>query len=379
MSESGDPKYLQNHENRFAFQKLFHKQFLNLHSTIKNMGNPFLDDFAELVTLDSRNCMDDSAVNALCTLENIGANQYQAFVKSVLEECTVSIHNPIKKNSIAIFKQCRCKAMSTQGKKVKMLQSNIALFGQLYISMQSRDSDLKEFFSHEIQSFPPSLSDYGKLHLPSTKCELLKCIPSHTQPEPLSFYDCRILDGAAIVRFLPIVGAATFDGYAENCFIPYLSMQLQSTNRLNVVWDTYIPDSLKESTREKRGKGIRRKASAQASLPGKWMDFLSDSKNKTELFAFLTDHISKFTLPPNKQVYVTSGQSVVQRGTLNSMPNCNHEEADTRIVVHVQHALQLALQLAPYSSANQIDVYHFPLRKFCPSDMTQKVLVHFHL
>ena len=73
-----------------------------------------------------------------------------------------------------------------------MLQNNVALFGQLYISMQSRDGDLKEFFSHEIQSFPPSLSDYGKLHLPSTKSELLKCIPPITQ-----FYDCRVLDGAA--------------------------------------------------------------------------------------------------------------------------------------------------------------------------------------
>jgi len=100
---------------------------------------------------------------------------------------------------------------------------------------------------------------------------------------------------------------ATFTDYAENIFIPYLSMQLQNTNRLDVVWDTYIPDSLKEST---RGKGIRRKVSAQASIPGKWMDFLCDSKNKTESFAFLTDHISRFTFPPNKQVYVTSGQSV---------------------------------------------------------------------
>ena len=29
----------------------------------------------------------------------------------------------------------------------------------VYISMQNRDGDLKEFFAHEIQSFPPSQSD----------------------------------------------------------------------------------------------------------------------------------------------------------------------------------------------------------------------------
>ena len=131
-------------------------------------------------------------MHTLCTLEDTGTKQYQEFVKNVLEECSISIHDPIKKNSMFIFKQAQHKIILKQGKQVKMLQNNVALFGQLYISMQSRDGDLKEFFSHEIQSFPPSLSDYGKLHLPSIKSELLKYIPPITQFEPLLFYDCRV-------------------------------------------------------------------------------------------------------------------------------------------------------------------------------------------
>ena len=35
--------------------------------------------------------------------------------------------------------------MSKQGKKTKVLQKNVTLFGQLYISMQNRDGDLAEF------------------------------------------------------------------------------------------------------------------------------------------------------------------------------------------------------------------------------------------
>jgi len=97
----------------------------------------------------------------------------------------------------------------------------------------------KEFFLHKIQSFPHSLSDYGKLYLPSTKSELLKCILSSTQLEPLLFYDCQILDGTTIVHFLPIIGAAKFIDYAENIFIPYLSMQLQNINILDVVYGTH--------------------------------------------------------------------------------------------------------------------------------------------
>ena len=73
--------------------------------------------------------------------------------------------------------------------------------------------------------------------------------------------------------------------------------------RLDVVWDTYIPDSLKESTREKKGKGVRRRVSGETKLLGNWMDFLSDPINKKEVFAFLTSRIEDFILPPAKAVY----------------------------------------------------------------------------
>ena len=67
------------------------------------------------------------------------------------------------------------------------------------------------------------------------------------------------------------------------------------------------------------------------------MDFLRDPNNKSELFAFLTLRIGQFVFPPDKAVYVTSGQSVIS--TRSDMMDCNHEEADTRIIVHILHAL----------------------------------------
>ena len=114
---------------------------------------------------------------------------------------------------------------------------------------------------------------------------------------------------------------------------------MQSAMRLDVVWDIYTPHSLKESKREKRGKGVRRKVSGETKLPGNWMDFLRDSMNKKELFAFLTSKVAQFSWPPDKAVYVISEQGVVSIGDNSAMQNCNHEEADTRIVVHVLHAL----------------------------------------
>ena len=74
------------------------------------------------------------------------------------------------------------------------------------------------------------------------------------------------------------------------------------------------------------------------------MNFLHDSKNKEELFVFLTNKVAEATFPPDSLVYVTSGESVLHTGSSNHMPDCNHEEADKRIVVHVLHALQQVMK-----------------------------------
>ena len=219
----------------------------------------------------------------------------------------------------------------------------MSLFGQLYISMQSREGDLEEFFSHEVQSFPPSLSEFGKLYFPGTKSELMKCLELLYESTPPETFSCKVLDGAVIVHCLSIAGITTFKEYAEKAFIPHLQSHLQGTERLDVVWDTYRPESLKESTRQKRGKGVRRKVSGETKLPRNWSDFLHDSSNKKELFDFLTYKVANFVFPEGKAVYITSEESVLTVCSSSPMPNRSHEEADARIVVHVLHALQQGL------------------------------------
>ena len=147
-------------------------------------------------------------------------------------------------------------------------------------------------------------------------------------------------DGAVIVHCLPTAAASTFHEYVDKVFIPYLEKQLQESRRLDIVWDTYISDSLKKSTRVKRGKGVRRKVSGQTRLPGNWMNFLHDSTNKKELCAFLTTKVEQFNCPASTAMYAPSGQSVLSISSGSPMQSCNHEEADTRVVVHILHALE---------------------------------------
>jgi len=237
---------LHQHEQGLSTQKTFQQQVVSLAETIKWMGNPFFDIFPHLVTLDSRNCTAESVVTTVRNLEETRKKHYRDFVKNVLQEHSHSIHDPIKKNSLALFRKPHCKTNSTQGKRIKVLKNNVALYGQLYISMQNRDADLDEFFAHEIQSFPPSLSDFGKLHLPLMKSDLLQCF--------------KVKGGATCFLWLhtsgwschcPLSSCHYTVAICRWGIFPYLKKQWQSSRRLDIVWDTYVADSLKNRLEKK--------------------------------------------------------------------------------------------------------------------------------
>ena len=90
--------------------------------------------------------------------------------------------------------------------------------------------------------------------------------------------------------------------------VQYQASRRQHSPRVDIVWDAYTPDSLKESTREKRGLGLRRKVSGTTKLPPNWSQFLRDPTNKTELFGFLSSKGAGVSVPAGKALYITSGK-----------------------------------------------------------------------
>ena len=95
--------------------------------------------------------------------------------------------------------------------------------------------------------------------------------------------DAKLFDGAAIVQMLNPGTVKTFQEYADKVFLPYVFQQLSTAQRVDVVWDKYIVNSLKDVTRPKRGKGIRRRVASTTHLPKNWRDFLLVNENKAEL------------------------------------------------------------------------------------------------
>ena len=91
---------------------------------------------------------------------------------------------------------------------------------------------------------------------------------------------------------------------------------------------------------DKRGAGMRHRVSSETKVPKNVSLFLADSCNKIELFRYLSTSIEQQVVVGNKNLYVTAGQVVRKLGNGRDMPECSHEEADTRVIVHLAHSLE---------------------------------------
>lgn len=122
-----------------------------------------------------------------------------------------------------------------------------------------------------------------------------------------SAIDATIIDGAAVVNMIKPRTEKTFSGYAEQSFLPYLKTPLRHVKRVDIVWDEYVGNSLKATTRSDRRAGVRRRVAANNQLPRNWKEFLRVDENKCELFKFLAESTS--SLEVENQVISTYGVS----------------------------------------------------------------------
>uniref|UniRef100_UPI00358FF46D uncharacterized protein n=1 Tax=Myxine glutinosa TaxID=7769 RepID=UPI00358FF46D len=290
LESSTSKNNLKHHEHTLSAQVSFAKEVTTLIQVIDDMGNPFTDESGDLLVLDSRDIVDSEIADNVRSIENLGQQQYEQYVKERMLERTTPIMDPIKRNNIPLFSRPPPK-VSSKATHLSSLKSDCALFSRLYIASQMCEGDLENFFRPENHAYPPSLSQLGKLRF-GTKADLTECLEKLCKPSgeaPVA--DVIILDGAAIVNMLRPVGTKTFQEYATLVFLPYIKAQLRNVSRVDIVWDMYIQGSLKSTAREKRGKGIRRHVTAANTIPGNWQEFLRLDNNKTELFEFLAHQV----------------------------------------------------------------------------------------
>ena len=296
-----------------------------------------------------KNC-DPLVTESILTLESKGLQQYEAYRKEVLEEGTKSVHDTIKKNSIPLLDTPLRRVMTPTGKKLKAMTLNTSYFSTIVGVMKERDVPLLKVFSHEFHWFAVAISNFGELYLPNKKSDLAQIIVTacHELPEDMDPFDSYIFDGGRLPYWCRPKPGQTFGQYAEEVIFWIDSFfRIYGFSTQHIVFDVYRENSLKAATREKRGKGIRRVVAASNKVPNNWQDFLCDTVNKDSLNKFLAEAVTAHSFGRGKTVFVTHEANVLSN-TSTTMSDCNHEEADTRMLVHVEHSL--------VNGANQIGI-----------------------
>ena len=309
MSKHEKEPDFRHHEEIKGVQDAFVKEVKSPRATIEEMGNPFMESSENLLVLDTHDIADSSVTDTIKNIVKNGKRQYEEFVTKRLVKRNKSLLDPIQTNKNVLFSCPPLKTVSKKKMQIATFKQNCSLFAQLYVSCQVREGDLDDFFQHENQSFPPSLSQQGNLHHGS-KSDLLECFKKLCPAqEDVPDADVLILDGAAIVNMPKPDARQTFQDYTDNVFIKYLERQLCRVSRIDIAWDIYKPDSLKSMACSRRDKGVRRRVESRTRAPSNWQSFLLEDENKSELFEFLAEESVK--LISKKKIISTKGRSVI--------------------------------------------------------------------
>eukprot|EP00745_Piridium_sociabile_P034704 TRINITY_DN5991_c0_g1_i13.p1 TRINITY_DN5991_c0_g1~~TRINITY_DN5991_c0_g1_i13.p1 ORF type:complete len:843 (-),score=177.10 TRINITY_DN5991_c0_g1_i13:511-3039(-) len=350
VNDNDDDEESPHHEEGHASQHRFQRHAKDLTDVLLSKGNPFEEDSEDLVTLDNNVCESVAAAISVHKVESLGQEQYNNFRESVLDSNETLLTAPIKRNNLLLFHDKKTQKKTAIKRRMQHFKHQAELYGQMFLVLDSRGGDLEEFFRHESSPYPPALSSEGSLNC-CTKSDLLEYIMEASTSCAISVddelvapdvYDFIVIDGGVLIHSLPgtAVQGKTFDAYFDKVFCPRVRHDLNRSTRVDIVWDDYRALTIKGGTREKRGTGTRQRVSGTAKIPGNWQTFLANSDNKKELFSFLSKKVTEGQFPDDKDVYITAGDQVNHLGNSPPMDQCNHEEADTRVLVHLLHALQ---------------------------------------
>ncbi|KAJ8387962.1 hypothetical protein AAFF_G00147530 [Aldrovandia affinis] len=235
------------------------------------------------------------------------------------EKPKTQFHDKMTKKRLKMFSDIRKKPSASNPNKV-ILQADRKLFAHMVLVAESRHLQMSDVLSPPTRPLPWALANGDGTLRKTNKAVLARelekqVLPAETIPGPFA----TIIDGMSLVQKMK-GNDQTFSQRAASALTQILHEGARS-QRIDVVFDVYQEDSIKNAERANRGctTGIQ-------FLVAEW---------KTPK---LRDRLN------DKQLYVTSEESCLhitkdQWAEVASLQS-NQEEADTRIILNAAHAAE---------------------------------------
>jgi hypothetical protein len=246
---------------------------------------------------------------------------------------------------------CTKKEVKSSG-RVIILKADRSLFGRIIVMAQGRSLQMEDILSHPLGPLPWSLSTPDGLLRKTNKATLATTLQKNvTVAEQLPGNSASVISGMNLVQRVK-GDQATFGDVAKTV----LSMALREgsqSNRVDVVFDTYQENSIKNSERSVRGEetGHQLQGITATQIVRQWRSFLTRVNNKTSLITFIVSEWRKTGCREKLQekVLYATVKDTCYRITSRSSEEvpalqCQQEEADGRLLLHAAHAAREGYQ-----------------------------------
>lgn len=357
-------RYDNNHEN--ALYDLFDKT--NVFS---------MEPQSRLQNIVTKDLATEGIQTSLLTSFQEGQAQVNDFVEERLisqdEQGLVGtkFREPIHMNNSPTFASLyEVKRQDRSTAKQSILKVDHSILHRLLVASQSgRKVSMETLLQHELMPVPVSLCEMDKSLRTGAKSVLTDALTQNVkcpQSVTLQGESGLVIDGQALVMAIGKPDKATTFGGLADTFVKCVFQKGSSYSRIDVVFDRYRNTSIKSSTRTRRSKGahgIRRVIEDRnVPLPHNWQSFLAVKENKADLANFLSNELIDQSQNQAKTVIVAGGfvDEMETKCSNDSLSvndlKANHEEGDTRLVLHAIHMSNVMNMSNIVLTARDVDV-----------------------
>jgi hypothetical protein len=309
--------------------------------------NPFQQDPLDLISLSTGTAASKEVSQDLLSAKQKGEVAYLNFQVQRLQQGE-GFYDTIKRLNLKTFNNMK-KAKTIKGTKTEIvLKADRRVFGNMLLIAQSRKMDMLDVLSHPLGPIPWALANPSGTMKTTGKSVFGNHLEGKVHPaEAITEPHATIIDAMALIR----------KAHGENHTFEELSDKLltqilytgQKSNRIDVVFDVYREQSIKTAERECRASqsGIVFTQIRPGHTIRNWKGLLDCTESKNNLTKFLAENWQnpgKRLKLGNKVMFITCGNQCLKLtksmcqtiGELGS----DHEEADTRVLLHAKHAAE---------------------------------------
>ena len=307
-----------------------------------------------LINIATKDLATAEIQESLLNAEINGKTHMEKFLNNIIAEDTGKIialefYNSIERNNSKTFQHLYMKTVRSKEKNEKFAykadrKTLVRIITAKHLGLEV---DLGTILCSEIIPVPLSLADINgnlrsgdKSNLQKRLLEDIDCRESINLDNKPS---CLIIDGQALVCSIGKAKECENFGHLADKFRNSVLSQGASYARIDVVFDRYRENSIKESTRDRRAlkqKAIRKLIDSRSvTLPHDWANFLASSENKSDYANFLSTEIKRQS-QYDKEIVTAGGfknelEVWASRDIENISELCStQEEADTRLILH---------------------------------------------